>query len=298
MKLTPPQQRAYNALRASPTGKISSDERWRRIVRTTMAALARMGLVELHLTTTERTRRHRSGRLSTYVTVTWTAELVPDLPDADAMAELDLVIDNREGMLRPAQREQAAAYVAHTAPVVALDGSPARSADYSVCGAYREALEWPVSRLLDQVMMLRHMTGQRPLPGGLPAQNTGQPTDVWVLTANTGGPRPGQELGRVRASTQNAAALRGNSLLNTRGGYQMRRLDTHELGGWVEDFRAHGMVLRLEAAGDDYRVVQVADGRALIYRRTPEEAKRDALGDLTALFALGVPSDPEPIHAD
>lgn len=298
MKLSPAQQRAYDALRASPDRKISSDDR-RRFARSTVESLARMGVVELTRTQTERPRRHRNGTTTTYATVTWTAELVPQMPDAEALEELDLIIANGEGILRRTQREQAAAYVAHTAPAVALEGSPARSASYSVCRAYRDALDRPVTWLLDQVMTLRHMTGQKPLPGGIPAQNTGQLTDVWVLTAQADGPRPGKELGRVRASTQNAAALRGNALLNTRGGYQMRRLHSHEVGSWVEDFRAHGMVLRLEAAGRDFRVSQVADGRPLVFRPTADEARRDALADLTALYALGTPSEPEqPIHAD
>lgn len=296
MKLSKPQTRAYDALRASPTGKITSTDKT-RFARVTVEALARRGLAEVEHTATERTRRHRDGTTTTRFTISWTAELVPQLPDADKLAELDLIIRNREGILRPTQREHAAAYVAHTAPTVALEGSPARAEGYSVCRAYRDALTWPVARLLDQVMMLRHMTGQTPLPPGtIPEQVTGERTDVWVLTARTDGPRPGKELGRVRSSTQNGAALRGNSLLNTRGGYQMRRLGSPEVGGWQEDFRAHGMVLRLEATADGFRVSQVADGHTLAIRPTVHEAKRDALADLTALYSALAPATP--IHAD
>lgn len=296
MRLSTAQTRAYGALRASPTGKISSGET--RIARSTMEALTRRGLVELERTSTKHTRHHRTGRSSTYLTVTWIAELVPQLPGADALDELDLIIRNREGILRPDQRRHAAAYVAHTAPTVALDGSPARSATYSVCRSYRDALTWPVERLLDQVMMLRHMTGQNPLPPGIPAQDTGERTDVWRLTAKTDGPRPGKELGRVRASTQNAAAILGNSLLNTRGGYQMERLGALEVGHWREDFRARGIVLRLEAVPSEegFRVSQVADGLTLVVRPTADEAKHDALADLTALYSALAPA--APIHAD
>lgn len=299
MKLTPAQTRAGNALRASPSHKIKSGDGWSQgISRPTVEALARKGLAEVVCTSTRRTRRHRDGRTSDYFTITWTAELIPQQPGADELAELDLVIRNREGILRPAQRGHAAAYVAHTAPAVALEGSPARARGYSVCRAYREALRWPVPRLLDQVMMLRHMSGQAPLPPGIPAQDTGERTEVWVLTAKTDGPRPGKELGRVRGSTQNAAAIAGNSLLNTRGGYQMRRLGSLELGHWREDFRARGIVLRLEAVPSEegFRVSQVTDGQTLVARPTADEAKRDALADLTALYAALAPATP--IHAD
>jgi hypothetical protein len=297
MKLTPPQQRAYNALLKDPDGKIASGED-HRVTRPTIEALARKGLVELERTHRERTRRHRNGTTSRYVTVAWIATLVPEHPSSEELEELDLVIANGEGILRRTQREHAAAYVAHTAPTVALEGSPARSDTYSVCRAYRDALERPVSWLLDQVAMLRHLTGQKPLPGGaIPGQANGERTDVWVLTAKTDGPRPGKELGRVRASTQNGAALLGNSLLNTRGGYQMRRLGSNEVGPWLEDFRASGMVLRMETVKHGFRVSQVADDLTLVVRTTAKEAKRDALADLTALYsALGPHADP--IHAD
>lgn len=296
MKLSTAQTRAYEALRASPTGKISSGD-GSRIARVTMEALTRKGLVEMERTATDHRRQHRDGRSSTYVTISWSAELIPEHPGADELAELDLIIANGEGILRPDRREHAAAYIARTAPLVAMEGSPAAAEAYSVCRAYREALEWPVARLLDQVMMLRHMTGQNPLPGGIPAQSTGERTDVWRLTAKTGGPRPGKELGRVRASTQNAAAIAGNSLLNARGGYQMARLGSLELGRWVEDFRARGIVLRLEATDDGYRVSQVADDRTLVIRADAAQAKRDALADLTALYSTFGPA-PELIHAD
>lgn len=301
MKLSKAQSRAYDALRGSPDGKISSDGK-RRIARSTVEALARRGLAEVDRTPTQHTRRHRGGSASTYVTIAWTAQLTPSHPGADALAELDLIIRNQERILRPAQREHAAAYVALTARAVALEGSPAAAPDYSACRAFREAMEWPVARLLDQVMMIRHLTGQTPLPGGIPRQDTGELTDVWCLSARTDGPRPGKELGRVRASTQNGAAILGNSLLNTRGGYQMRRLGALEVGSWWEDFRARGIVLRLEALADDdgFRVIQVADGQVLIVRSTAVEAKHDALADLTALFAVLAPqrTEPDPIHAD
>lgn len=296
MKLTPPQTRAHRLLREDPNGKLASGE-GHGIIRSTMAALARKGLIDLELIPRERTRRHRNGATSTYVTIAWIAELRPELPGEEALEELDLVIANREGNLRRRQREQAAAYVAHTAPKVALKGSPARSATYSVCRAYRDALARPVPWLLDQVAMLRHMTGQTPLPGGIPGPG-GEPTDVWALTAKTTGPRPGKELGRVRASTQTEAALLGNILLNTRGGYQMRRLTAEEAGAWLHDFRASGMVLRVEGVPHGYRVSQVADDQTLVIRTTADEAKRDALTDLAALHALGPQSDPEPIPAD
>jgi hypothetical protein len=293
MKLSKAQTRAYDALREAPDGKIHSGGT-HRVARTTAEALERRGLAEMTRTTTERIRRHRNGTTTRYVTVDWSAQLLPQMPDAEEMAELDLIIANQEGALRRSQREHAAAYVAHTAPAAALEGSPARSARYSVCKAYQEALAWPVERLLDQVMMLRHMTGQCPLPGGIPAPR-GERTDVWRLTARS----DGRELARVRASTQTGAALRGNGLLNTRGGYRMERLRAEEVGYWREDFRARGIVLRLEAVHPEggFRVIQVADGRTLVVRPTADEAKRDALADLTVLTsALGTPT--ESIHAD
>lgn len=294
MKLTPPQTRALSALRKEPEGRLTSGGP-HGIVRSTVAALARKGLVELDLRQERRTRHHRNGSSSTYITVTWTAYLVPEMPGADELAELDLIIANGEGSLRPTQIEQAAAYIANTSPAVALKGSPAASESYSVYRAYRDALKQPVSWLLDQVQMLRHLTGQCPLPGGIPAQS-GPRTDVWVLTAKSSGERPGKELGRVRASTQTGAALLGNSLLNTRGGYQMRRLSADEVGRWISDFRASGLVLRLEEVDHGFRVSQVADDLTLVVRTTPEEARRDALADLTALHTLG--STTPPIHAD
>lgn len=298
MKLSPAQATAYEALRTDPTKTLTSSST-PKVRRTTVEALARRGLAEVVLERVNRTRESsRTGRITTSATITWTAELVPPCPGGEEMQELDLIIRNGERILRGSQLRQAAAYIAHNAPHAALEGSRARSPKYSVCRAYAEALEWPVDTLLDQVMMLRHMTGQTLLDGGIPAQDTGGRTDVWKLTAKDTGARPGKELGRVRAATQNAAALRGNSLLNTRGGYQMRRLNADEVDGWVEDFRARGLVLRVESCADGFLVSQVADERTLVIRRTAEEAKRDALADLSTLYALGSGLPAEAIHAD
>lgn len=297
MKLTGAQIKARLILRRAPDHTITSAG-GTGVRRQTIEALARAGLVEVERTNVNREVRHRSGRTSIKASVAWKATLLPRLPSAEQMEELDLIIRNGEGILREDRRAHAAAYIARTTPDVALDGSPARSPQYNEATAYAECLKWPTAKLLDHVMMLRAMTGQT---AQIPEQRTlSDRTDVWVLFSKNPDGTPGKELGRVRASTQNQAALVGNSLLNTRGGYSMRRLHTPELGRWVEDFRARGLVLRLEGTHDGYfRVVIVADGEVLVTRTTGAEAKRDALADLTSLYAALPPAPtPDPIPAD
>lgn len=292
MKLTGAQIKARLMLRRAPDGTLTSTDQT-GIRRQTIEALARAGLVKLERANMNRQVRHRSGRTSVKGVVVWKATLQPELPTDDQMAELDLIIKNGEGILRDEQRQHAAAYVARVTPDVALDGSPARSPQYHEVTAYKECLEWPTAKLLDTVMMLRTMTGQSAQP--IPEQRRlSDRTDVWVLFSKKDDGTPDRELGRVRASTQNTAALLGNSLLNTRGGYAMRRLHTQEIGRWVEDFRARGLVLRLERTDTGFRVFVLASGENLIHRVTAAEAKRDALADLTTLYtatADTIPAD-------
>lgn len=283
MKLTGAQIRARLMLRRAPDGTLHSGE-GKGVRRQTIEAMARAGLVKVERANVDREVRHRSGRTSVKTSVAWTARLQPELPTAEQLAELDLIIKNAEGILRGDQREHAAAYVARVTPDVALDGSPARHPQYNEATAYRECLTWPDAKLLDTVMMLRHMTGQstRPVPEQARLSDR---TDVWVLFTKKPDGTPDRELGRIRASTQNSAALAGNALLNTRGGYSMRRLHTPEIGRWVEDFRARGLTLRLESTDTGFRVFVLATGEDLIHRVTAAEAKRDALADLASLYA-------------
>lgn len=297
MKLSKAQQEAHTALLSAPDGRISSGS---GVGRRTIDAMERAGLVAVNRQFTRKTRRHRNGTTSEVEITTWTARLKPTMPTAQEQAELDLIIKNGEGILRPAQHRQAAAYVAHMLPTVALKGSPASKPGYRPADGYAEAMNWPASKLLDMVMMIRHMSGQTPIPAQRTA-DIGEPTDVWGLFTKTDDGSPGKELGRVRAPHQNAAALLGSSLLNQRGGYTMRRLGSLEVGGWVEDFRAHGLVLRLEATadGDGFQVTGVSNDDIMTIRPTAEEAKRDALADLTSLFTALAPSDePDTIRAD
>ncbi|MFC4328287.1 hypothetical protein ACFPC0_10665 [Streptomyces andamanensis] len=297
MKLSKAQAETHAALLRAPGGAVTSGG---GIQRRTIDALERMGLVEVTRQVWLKTRHHRDGTTSQREQVDWTARLTPRLPSPEQLEELDLIIANREGILRPGQRRQAAAYIAHMMPLTALKGSPARKPGYRPADGYAEAMKWPVSKLLDTVMMLRHMTGQTDMPAQ-PVKPTGEMTDVWAITAKNDDGSAGKELGRVRGDSQVIAALAANGLLNVRGGYLMRRLGTLELDGWISDFRASGMVLRLAecADGTGFQVSLVSTGEILTVRTTPDEARRDALTDLTTLFAtLADSPEPELIRAD
>jgi hypothetical protein len=279
MKLSGAQQSAMDAMRAADGGKIVASQ---GVKRTTVEALERLGLVLVTRTLGQRDVHHRDGRITHKTTVQWSAQLRPDLPTEDVLAELDEVADGVRPM-QPHHREPLAAYVATSAPRVALPDAPAKLADYSPAAAYARHLRDHPVQLVGLYRMYRHLTGDRPqaVPEG---PDIGDVTNFWVITEPGTPAQPGKELCRVTGETHNAACLAANSLLNRRGGYAARRLGDKELGLWRYDFRAGGRVLRLSAVGDGREeVTEVATGRTVVVRGSVTAAERDARAEVDSL---------------
>ncbi|MFE2934905.1 hypothetical protein [Streptomyces sp. NPDC059278] len=275
MKLTKAQQRAYDAMLAAPDGRIHSGS-GQNIKRSTVEALARKNLATVTRKMDEKVVRHRNGTTTRFAVVTWTVCLKPVLPTTEQTEELDLILEQGERTLLPSQRKHAASYVALVAPSVAKEGAPVKETGYDPAAVYHKHIKLDPAHLLAAYMVVRTMSVRLNLPPG-PSAAQGEPTDIWVLTEPGEAGEPGEELGRVRGAVQVEAKLCGNSLIDRRGGYFLRRLGANEVGPWIKDFRAGNTVLRLAREVDDeYVVTEVATGSIVTVRRTAAEAERSA----------------------
>lgn len=281
-KMSPAQQRAYEALSRAEDGTLRDGQ---GITRTTVEAMERRGIVTVERTMDTREVTYRGGAKGTRTIVRWVARLVLARPTAEQCDELDLIARTGEHTLWDSQRRQVAAYLALTAPKVALPGAPATRPEYDPHAAFASYLTEDNARLIAGWLMFRSLAGEAELPPD-PSEKTGKPTDYWVITEPGTPSEPGEELGRVHGATQVDAAIAANALLGRRGGFDMRRLGERELGGWRKDFRTGRAVLRLSATGDGMeQVTLVATGEVMVIRHTPQEAEADARADVAALDA-------------
>lgn len=283
MKLSGAQQRALDTMRKSPDGTVRA---YAGVTRPTAEALERRGLVTVERRLAERQVRQRGGGVNRRTYVDWTARLKPVMPTEAQVAALDATVAaGPPVVLVPAQRHWAAAYAALTAPSIAFQGSPAADPSYDPAAVYVETLHKGDAYALAAFNAVRMMSGAVPMPPDPTAVN-GPPTTVWTIREPGTPDRPGVERARVVGATRIYAAQAANSILNQRGGYDMRRLGANEIGPWLKDFRAGGTVLRLSAVDGGppaYQVAEVATGDVMVIRATPEEAERDARADVDSL---------------
>lgn len=290
MKLSAAQERAYAAMRQAKDGKLYMGN---GVTRTTVEAMERKGIVTLVKTLATRETRRRGGGVNRRTYVDWIAQLKPVPPTADEAQELDMIARSAQKTLLPSQRRQVAAYLALTAPKVARPGSPAAASEYNAHTAYAEYLGQDDMRLIATWALYRDQTGEK----GFPAPqrpDLGPVTDVWTITEHNGT----QELCRVTGATQVDAALAANALLNTRDGYDMRRLYAQQLDGWVKDFRAGGDLHRItrvvtacdaaECDGEEsvhYECRHLPTGDLVAVRSSAEGAEADTRADIASLSA-------------
>ncbi len=275
------QQTAYAAMLEAADGILRSTAST-GIRRTTVEAMQRKGLVQV--TCTLHTPAHGPRRTTR---VRWEARLVPQMPTPEDLDELALCAHEQDSTgldatLRPSQHQQAAAYLALTAPQTALTGSPAAQPDYCPLTSYTRHLAMTDAELLR--LLHRHVqltTGQ----GTATANPLGPASDQWLVTTEEliGGRTP-TELARVRAPTENAAKMNANALLNRRGGYGLRRLRTGETDpAWVHDRRVGMVVLRVERTPEGtYRARYAPHGAILTVRPAAATAEAAAVAEIQA----------------
>lgn len=295
MRYSTAQSRAIDAMLQAPEGTIDHTNVV-GVRRTTVEALARMGAAEVTSRRTTRQVNHRDRTTGQRTVVTWTARIIPVMPDGDQLAVLDARAAERETEAAPLPlplRRQTAAYLSLTAAKEPLAGAPATQPDWDTTKACTDLLRRHTdAELLGMYRAVRHITGQARIEGARtdapPALGQGEATDVWTITVpeNEAPGEEAAELCRVKGKTYVDATMAARALLGGRA-FGMRRLRQSEVNGWEKDWPVHGDMLRLERepGGARWQVRHVRTGDVMVVRPTPAEAMTDATLDMVSFQA-------------